>query len=324
MNRDNQYYNRNNRCGCSRRPCDEDDSCIICPQGAPGPQGPVGPQGPAGEMGPRGPQGVQGVIGPTGPQGPMGAQGPQGETGPQGPIGLTGATGPQGPQGEVGPQGPAGATGAIGPQGPAGPQGPQGEVGPQGPVGATGAIGPQGPAGPQGPQGEAGPQGPVGATGAIGPQGAAGPQGPQGEPGGVLSYADFYAIMPPDNSSTVAPGADVAFPQNGAIANTDIGRTDDSTFLLSEVGVYQVLFTVSVTEAGQLVLTLNGAELPYTVFGRASGTSEITGIALVTTATADSTLTVRNPAASAAALTITPTAGGASPVSAHLVITRLA
>ena len=47
MNRDNQF-NRNYRCGCNRRPCDDDDNCIICPQG---PQGPVGPQGPQGVSG---------------------------------------------------------------------------------------------------------------------------------------------------------------------------------------------------------------------------------------------------------------------------------
>ena len=61
-----------------------------------------------------------------------------------------------------------------------------------------------------------GPQGPVGETGPAGPQGPVGetgPQGPQGLPGGVLSYADFYALMPPDNSATVAPGTDVSFPQ---------------------------------------------------------------------------------------------------------------
>ncbi len=314
MNRDNQYYNRNNRCSGCRRPCDDED-VIICPQGPQGPQGPTGPQGPAGEQGPRGPQGVQGVIGPTGPQGPTGAQGPQGETGPQGPIGLTGAQGPQGPRGEVGPAGPAGATGAQGPQGPAGAtgaQGPQGEVGPQGPTG------------PQGPQGPVGATGATGATGAQGPQGEVGPQGPQGIPGGVLSYADFYASMPPDNAATVGVGADVEFPQNGAIANTNIGRLNNTTFLLADVGTYLITFNVPVTEAGQLVLSLNGAELPYTVFGRATGTSDIVGTVIVTTTVANSTLTVRNPAANAAALTVTPTAGGTLPTSAHLTIVQLA
>jgi len=129
--------------------------------------------------------------------------------------------------------------------------------------------------------------------------------------------------MPPDNAATVAPGTDVSFPQDGAISSGDIFRTSDSEFNLGLIGTYQVLFQVSVTEAGQLVLTLNGDELEYTVVGKATGTSEIIGMAFVTTTSINSVLTVRNPADNAAALTITPTAGGTEPVSAHLVITQI-
>ena len=71
------------------------------------------------------------------------------------------------------------------------------------------------------------------------------------------------------------------------------------------------------------MLTLNGNELDYTVVGRATGTSQIIGTAIVTTTTTNSILTVRNPAGNAAALTITPSAGGTEAVSAHLVITQL-
>ena len=112
------------------------------------------------------------------------------------------------------------------------------------------------------------------------PPGPRGPVGPQGLPGGELGYADFYALMPSDNSATVAPGADVSFPQNGPIANTNIGRLGPSSFNLGPVGTYQILFRVSVTEAGQLILTLNGQDLEYTVSGRATGTSEIVGMAI--------------------------------------------
>ncbi|MBQ9070233.1 MAG: collagen-like protein [Clostridia bacterium] len=225
--------------------------------------------------------------------------------------------GPQGPEGERGPIGPQGPRGF---QGLPGPQGPAGETGAQGPVGERGPIGPQG---PRGFQGLPGPQGPAGETGAQGPAGEVGPVGPQGLPGGVLGYADFYALMPPDNSATVAPGTDVSFPQNGPIANTNIGRLGPSSFNLGPIGTYQILFQVSVTEAGQLILTLNGQDLEYTVVGRATGTSEIVGMAIVSTTAVNSVLTVRNPAGNAAALTITPLAGGTRPVSAHLVITQI-
>lgn len=160
----------------------------------------------------------------------------------------------------------------------------------------------------------------IGPTGPTGPIGAT---GSQGENGGVLNFADFYALMPPDNSATVAPGTDVSFPQDGPTSGSDIARIGDDSFNLAPIGTYQILFQVGVTEAGQLELTLNGAPLAYTVVGRATGTSQIIGLALLTTSTINSILTVRNPADNSTALTITPLAGGTQPVSAHLVITQI-
>lgn len=155
------------------------------------------------------------------------------------------------------------------------------------------------------------------------PVGETGPAGPQGIPGGVLNFADFNALMPPDNTATVAPGTDVSFPQNGPISSTDLTRLDDSSFNLGNIGTYQIFFNVPVDEAGQLILTLNGEDLDYTVAGRATGASQIIGMAIVETTAVDSVLTVRNPAGNAAALTITPLADGTRPVSAHLVIIQI-
>lgn len=159
--------------------------------------------------------------------------------------------------------------------------------------------------------------------GPQGPMGPQGPVGPQGPAGGVLGYADFYALMPPDNAATVAPGTDVSFPQDGPTSGETILRTGPDSFNLTEIGAYQVLFQVSVTEAGQLILTLNGEDLEYTVSGRATGTSQIIGMAIVETTSVNSILTVRNPEGTAEALTITPLAGETRPVSAHLVITQI-
>jgi hypothetical protein len=167
----------------------------------------------------------------------------------------------------------------------------------------------------------AGPQGPVGATGSAG---AVGPVGPQGPSGAGLDFADFYALMPGDNVATIAAGADISFPRNGPTSAGGIARIGVSTFNLAAVGTYEVMFQVSVSEAGQLDLSLNGVEQAFSVVGRATGTSQIVGIALVTTAVPNSVLTVRNPTGNPAALTITTTAGGNSAVSAHLVIKRLA
>ena len=185
---------------------------------------------------------------------------------------------------------------------------------------------PKCPPGPPGPQGPRGPRGFPGLPGPIGPRGPAGetgPAGPQGPAGGVLNFADFYALMPPDNAATVAPGTDVSFPQDGTNSGSDISRTGPDSFNPAQIGTYQILFEVSVDEAGQLILTLNGENLAYTVVGRATGASQIVGMAIVTTTVINSILTVRNPAGNAAALTVTPLAGGTRPVSAHLVITQI-
>jgi hypothetical protein len=167
------------------------------------------------------------------------------------------------------------------------------------------------------------PQGPTGPTGATGATGAVGATGSTGVAGGVLAAADFFAVMPPNNAATVAPGTAVQFPQNGPNTGTLITRLTTSTFNLAAIGTYQVLFQVSVTEPGQLVVNLNGAEQTYTVVGRATGTSQIVGLCLVSTTTINSVLSVQNPAGESTALTITPLAGGVDPVSAHLVITQL-
>lgn len=132
----------------------------------------------------------------------------------------------------------------------------------------------------------------------------------------------FFALQPGDNAATVAAGGDVDFPQDGPTSGT-ITRTGADTFNLPTIGTYRVVFTVPVTEAGQLVLTLNGTQLAYTVVGRATGTSFIAGESLVTTTSVNSIISVRNPASAATALTITPLAGGAEPASATLIIERL-
>lgn len=216
-----------------------------------------------------------------------------------------GAVGPAGPQGSAGPRGATGRTGAAGKAGAAGKDGTAGAQGATGPQGADGSTGPQGPAGPIGP---------------AGPQGAEGEQGPAGPQGGALAFADFFALAPPDNAATVAPGNDVSFPQDGpSSSGSTIARTGPSAINLSAVGTYRVAYT----EAGQLILTLDGADLAYTVTGRATGTSTIGGTFLVATTATNSVLTVRNPAGNSTALTITPLAGGTRPVASHLVVERI-
>jgi hypothetical protein len=228
--------------------------------------------------------------------------------------GVTGATGATGLQGATGAQGLQGVQGATGSQGETGPTGAQGVQGIQGVTGDTGI---------QGIQGATGSQGEAGPTGATGVDGATGAIGPIGATGSVGSFADFYAMMPGDNAATICPGCAVQFPQNGPSSFGGISRLNTSSFNLSNVGKYSISFQVSIDEAGQLVLNLNGADLAYTTVGRATGTSQITGTCLIQTSVLNSVLSVRNPSSSSWALTVTPIAGGTSAVSAHLVIMQL-
>jgi hypothetical protein len=218
--------------------------------------------------------------------------------------------------------------GLEGPDGPRGFSGLPGVEGVEGQKGSTGESGPEGPRGSTGEAGAEGPQGPKGSTGEPGPRGSEGPTGPAGTEGPPAApvFAEFYALMPPDNATTVAAGAPVEFPQTGPTTGVIVRQTA-TKFVLPSIGTYRVSFSVSADEPGQLVIALNTGsgmlELPYTVYGRATGTSLIAGDALVTTTAANSVLEVRNPAGNTPALTITPNAGGTHAATASLVIQRL-
>ena len=129
--------------------------------------------------------------------------------------------------------------------------------------------------------------------------------------------------MPPDNATGIAPGADVEFPNTGEILGSSITKIDDTTFNIADVGVYLIIFNVTTTEAGQVDLTVNGTELPYTVVGNAGGNSQITGVSLVKIDTENSTITVRNPATSTDSITLTRASTGLSPFTANISIIKI-
>ena len=83
------------------------------------------------------------------------------------------------------------------------------------------------------------------------------------------------------------------------------------------------MWNASITEAAQLVLTLNGTELPYSVVGKGDGLGELVGFTVINI-TAATTLTVRTPSNNTTDITLTPNSGGTDPVTAHLTIVQLA
>lgn len=140
--------------------------------------------------------------------------------------------------------------------------------------------------------------------------------------GSITTFAEFYALMPGDNTATIAAGSPIEFPQNGP-SNGIITRINASQFNIPAVGIYLVHWQVSIAEAGQLILQLNGTDIATSVVGRATGTSQIVGHTMITTTLPNSVLTVVNPSGNPVALTLNPGAGGTRAVSANLVITRM-
>lgn len=207
--------------------------------------------------------------------------------------------------------------------GPTGATGDPGQTGPMGPAGATGSTG------ASGPTGTTGATGPIGATGATGAAGTTGPTGATGASGssGMLDYSLFYLLAPPNDAATISIGAAVPFPQVGPTTGVIVPTAGDGTFTeftLPDIGVYEVIWQVSVNEPGQLQLWLNGSVIAYTTVGRATGTAQIVGHTLISTSIVNSILTVNNPSGNSTALTVTPNAGGTNPNSGTLLIKRIA
>jgi hypothetical protein len=180
-------------------------------------------------------------------------------------------------------------------------------------------------------QGIAGVAGPAGAPGLAGAAGAAGIAGIPGVPGapGILDFSDFFALMPGDNTATIAVGAPIQFPQNGPTSGTITrqGGASFTTFILPTIGTYLVQFQASIAEgtmgmAAQLALSINGVVDPNTVVGRSTGTDQVIGKSLVTTSVPNTTIEVINDG-STTALTLTPIAGGTHSVSTHVLIIRI-
>jgi len=172
--------------------------------------------------------------------------------------------------------------------------------------------------------------GAAGATGSAGSSGSTGATGSTGSTGGTgtgstVSYSLFFgrsgAEGDPDYSIPVPVGSAVPFPQAGP-TNGAATAASSSTFTLVAGGDYEVKWQLSVTEAGQLQVALGGVGLPDTVVGRATGTNQIVGSTIIT-ATAGQVLSIINPPGNAAALTVTPEAGGNSPATGTLSIKKV-
>jgi hypothetical protein len=137
--------------------------------------------------------------------------------------------------------------------------------------------------------------------------------------GAAVNFADFYALMPGDNISSVPIGGAIAFPRTDIPNSIIIAGINQ--FILPDAATYEISFQVSVSEPTQLGISLNGFLVPASVVGRATGTTQLTGLSLITTTLPYTSLNIVN--TGYAAITLPPMAGGINPVSAHLIIKKL-
>jgi hypothetical protein len=137
----------------------------------------------------------------------------------------------------------------------------------------------------------------------------------------TASFSNFFALMPGDNAATIAVGAPILFPQLGPTngAATPLGG---GLFTIAATGTYQIAWQASVAEPGQLMVKRNATEVAATVVGRATGTTQIVGNTTLSLSAGD-VISIVNPSGNAAALTLTPTAGGTHAVSATLSILKI-
>jgi hypothetical protein len=139
---------------------------------------------------------------------------------------------------------------------------------------------------------------------------------------GIPSFASFWT-EPVAGQPTIAIDAEVPFTSAGASFGGIVRNgVTIGEFVLPNIGVYDISWMVSVAEAGQLALFLNGVFQPETLAGRATGTNQITNRVLVTTTSANSIIKIVNHS-SASALTLTPLPGGTSAGATYLTVVQL-
>jgi hypothetical protein len=192
-------------------------------------------------------------------------------------------------------------------------------------TGAKGATGSAGKAGVTGVTGNTGLTGNIGGTGNTGSQGPAGNDGAQGNTGpagsnGVSGYAYYYNVA----AQTVAIEADILFDTNGVNSPAPITTHTAGTaaIIVASTGTYKVSFIVSATEPGQVAVFLNGAPVAGSIYGSGAGTQQNNG-QVIFSASAGSTITVRNHSSAAALGLPTPIGGTQASVNASIMLEKL-
>lgn len=130
-------------------------------------------------------------------------------------------------------------------------------------------------------------------------------------------------------SATVAIAAPFPFDTDGPFTASVFAHTASSTVATSApitilvAGTYRVEYSVTVAEARQIALYLNGAVVDSTIYGAATGTVVTTAFAIITAA-ANDVLTLRNHLSAAALTLVTPSGGTAENTTNSILIVKIA
>jgi len=116
----------------------------------------------------------------------------------------------------------------------------------------------------------------------------------------VAGTVAIEGVFPFDTDGPVSPGA--------FLHTASPVPATSAPITIVNAGTYEVVWTTGVAEPQQVALFLDGVAVDSTIYGQATGTSVMTGVAVIT-ATAGQALTLRNHS-SAAALTLVTPAGG--------------
>lgn len=162
----------------------------------------------------------------------------------------------------------------------------------------------------------------------------------------IASFDRLQQIIQNITSSGGATGGDYAFYFNKAVSATvavaapfpfDTDGPTTAGFLhtasptvatsapitIVSAGTYAVNYSITVAEAHQFALYVNGAVVSSTIYGQATGTSATSAFAIITVA-AGAVLTLRNHLSAAALTLVTPSGGTAGNNTNSLMIRRLA
>ncbi len=202
--------------------------------------------------------------------------------------------------------------------------------------GRDGKNGEDGKKGKDGRDGKRGKTGKTGKDGAVGKDGAPGKDGTDGKDGldgkdgkdgldgkdGITVYANFYGLQPLNQIPVVTPGSPVEFPNNGPTTN-NITRLTTGTFNVDLSGNYLISFNLTVVEAAEVVLVLNGVELPETVVARSTGETQLSGNFIINIPQSNSVLSLNNASNTPFNLSSNSNTGSTKPLSLQLNILKL-